>query len=325
MAGHCSARIRYPSGPDVHLTNQGHGANQQPNTRRRAFSSYRSWRKASAGTRRSRCCTSGRSPSPGGACSLLFEPHPATGHLHATSGAGIESLPTGSWHPDGREGALLARSFAEARRCRRAAPLRTDAAASRPSRTERGASCCHSRTTAGDSGCLPSACRRTPTTAPAALQAQRRACRLHPGARALPASAAGRVRTGYPRSARRICGPASPPRSISRAPSNRSAWRDPALRCRPDDGLAARARVAHRSCRTASSDASYLRDRRIACEPTTRSRRRRSRCGRVRAGLATNRSEATSVLTVPLRGCRRALGSMVFEGVSVEPGDDITS
>jgi PAS domain-containing protein len=43
-----------------------------------------------------------------------------------------------------------------------------------------------------------------------------------------------------------------------------------------------------------------------------------------RAGLASIRTEPTSVLTVPLRGCRRALGSVVFEGVRVEPGDDIS-
>jgi GAF domain-containing protein len=40
-----------------------------------------------------------------------------------------------------------------------------------------------------------------------------------------------------------------------------------------------------------------------------------------RAGLATNPPEATSLLTVPLRGCRRALGTVVCEGVRVEPGD----
>jgi PAS domain-containing protein len=43
-----------------------------------------------------------------------------------------------------------------------------------------------------------------------------------------------------------------------------------------------------------------------------------------RAGLAANGTEATSLLTVPLRGCRRALGTMVFEGVRIEPGDDIS-
>ena len=32
---------------------------------------------------------------------------------------------------------------------------------------------------------------------------------------------------------------------------------------------------------------------------------------------------ATSTVTVPLRGCRRALGTVVFEGVRVEPGGEL--
>ena len=43
----------------------------------------------------------------------------------------------------------------------------------------------------------------------------------------------------------------------------------------------------------------------------------------LRAGLASRRTEATSIVTVPLRGCRRALGTLVFEGVRSEAGDDI--
>ena len=55
-----------------------------------------------------------RSHVSGGACSLLFEPHPATGHLHVTSGAGIDVLPIGSWHPAGRRRRrCLPRSFAK--------------------------------------------------------------------------------------------------------------------------------------------------------------------------------------------------------------------
>ena len=43
-----------------------------------------------------------------------------------------------------------------------------------------------------------------------------------------------------------------------------------------------------------------------------------------RSGLASHRSDPTHVLTVPLRGLRRTLGTIVFEGVRIEPGDDIT-
>ena len=45
---------------------------------------------------------------------------------------------------------------------------------------------------------------------------------------------------------------------------------------------------------------------------------------RARAEIARGDDEAvTSMVTVPLRGCRRALGTIVFEGVRVEPGGEL--
>ena len=45
---------------------------------------------------------------------------------------------------------------------------------------------------------------------------------------------------------------------------------------------------------------------------------------RMRAGIASiDADAATSMVTVPLRGCRRALGTIVFEGVRVEPGGEL--
>ncbi len=45
---------------------------------------------------------------------------------------------------------------------------------------------------------------------------------------------------------------------------------------------------------------------------------------RIRAELVTPpEGSATAVVTVPLRGCRRALGTIVFEGVRVEPGGEL--
>lgn len=43
----------------------------------------------------------------------------------------------------------------------------------------------------------------------------------------------------------------------------------------------------------------------------------------LRAGLSTSADTPTSTLTVPLRGCRRALGTVVFDGVRVDAGDDL--
>jgi PAS domain S-box-containing protein len=47
---------------------------------------------------------------------------------------------------------------------------------------------------------------------------------------------------------------------------------------------------------------------------------RRSRAEIVHSG---DTDSATSLVTVPLRGCRRALGAVVFEGVRVEPGGEL--
>ncbi|MGE5246014.1 MAG: ATP-binding protein [Betaproteobacteria bacterium] len=44
---------------------------------------------------------------------------------------------------------------------------------------------------------------------------------------------------------------------------------------------------------------------------------------RARAEILTTRDAATAVVTVPLRGCRRALGTIVFDGVRVEPGGEL--
>ncbi len=44
---------------------------------------------------------------------------------------------------------------------------------------------------------------------------------------------------------------------------------------------------------------------------------------RVRAEVVSPADEATSTVTVPLRGCRRALGTIVFEGVRVDTGGEL--
>ena len=52
-------------------------------------------------------------------------------------------------------------------------------------------------------------------------------------------------------------------------------------------------------------------------------RRRRSRCGARARRSAGVGEEVTATVTVPLRGTRRALGTIVFEGVRVEPGGEL--
>ena len=107
MAG--LARLESVSaGPDVHLTNQGMEPISSP---AHAPAQLLSLLVEGVGRNAALSVLQRASPSRG-ACSLLSTPTYA-GHLHATSGAGIEGLPSGSWHPDGREGARLARSFAK--------------------------------------------------------------------------------------------------------------------------------------------------------------------------------------------------------------------
>src|SRR5579864_2406298 len=45
----------------------------------------------------------------GGRCSLLFQYNPRNGSLHATSGVGVDALPTAGWEPGE---AIVAQSFA---------------------------------------------------------------------------------------------------------------------------------------------------------------------------------------------------------------------
>src|SRR5581483_8116773 len=45
---------------------------------------------------------------------------------------------------------------------------------------------------------------------------------------------------------------------------------------------------------------------------------------RARAEIVTTDADApTAMVTVPLRGCRRALGTIVFDGVRVDPGGEL--
>ncbi len=72
----------------------------------------------------------------------------------------------------------------------------------------------------------------------------------------------------------------------------------------------------------ASSDAHVARGTQIATDDPTAPAAAAMR--RVRAELVTLEADApTAMLTVPLRGCRRALGTAVFEGVRVEPGGEL--
>ena len=258
----------------------------------------------------------------GGSCSLLFEPHPATGQLHATSGSGIDFLPTGAWHPDGREGALLSQAFSK----RSVVPV---------SRLEEQMPQLYERLSSSSEVILlplendsrrfgllavgmPSDARggagaleRSDVTAGLILALElsrlRQREEFERDVRDLLETFAGHLATTLDLA--RALEPLCVATTRLFAADRTTVW----LYDRVSRSL-----VPH-----ASSDASYAAaveavraDDPVA--PASIALRT------MRAGLATDRSDATSVLTVPLRGCRRSLGSMVFEGVRVEPGDDIS-
>jgi signal transduction histidine kinase len=257
----------------------------------------------------------------GGSCSLLFEPHPASGHLHVTSGAGIDALPIDPWQPGGGEAALLAKIFAD----RIAAPL---------ARLAEDMPQLHLLLRAPAAFLLPLASdtRRFGLLAVGVADATAQAAGpLHESdvpAGFLLALELSRLRqreefehdvrdllTSF---ADRLAGTLDLAHALEPlcVASTRLFAGDRTTVWLHD-------RESRRLVPLSSSDVSYL--------PTAVSVRTDDPIAPAavamrsqRAGLATMRSESTSVLTVPLRGCRRALGTLVFEGVRIEPGDDIS-
>jgi PAS domain S-box-containing protein len=72
----------------------------------------------------------------------------------------------------------------------------------------------------------------------------------------------------------------------------------------------------------ASSDAHQTRGTRVGTDDPSAPAAAAMR--RARAEIATLEADApTAMLTVPLRGCRRALGTIVFDGVRVDPGGEL--
>jgi PAS domain S-box-containing protein len=72
----------------------------------------------------------------------------------------------------------------------------------------------------------------------------------------------------------------------------------------------------------ASSDAHFARGTRVSTDDASSAAAAAMR--RSRSEIATHDVNApTAMVTVPLRGCRRALGTVVFDGVRVEPGGEL--
>ena len=256
----------------------------------------------------------------GGTSSILFEPHPASGLLQATSGSGIEELPTEAWRPRGDEAALIGESFGS----RRAVAV-TGLALKMPLLRKRlGADRAVLLPLLTDTQRVGLLVIGMPAGAPhdvadlerselpAAFLLALELARLRQreefehDVRALLDAFSVRLWSSLdlPGALEPLCAAATnlfaadrttvwiyerDSRSLVPLASSEPGHAHSADPVRADDPLA----PAATALRT------------------------------LRAGLASRRTEATSIVTVPLRGCRRALGTLVFEGVRIEAGDDI--
>jgi hypothetical protein len=257
----------------------------------------------------------------GGSCSLLFESHPGSASLHATSGHGLDALPTTPWDPSPSEAAALAGCFAGGRPV---AFERLDEVA--PSLAERLGT--------GTGVIVPLATR----VERMGLVAIGVPSGVQPDLTALESSDVGRgfllaLELARLRQREEL---EHEIRTLLDGFADRlAATLDFALAIEP---------LCEEVSRLFGADRMnvWLHDREarqlvlhassnygpISGPPAVRADDPISPAAAAlrsaRAGLGRATDSATSLLTVPLRGCRRALGTLVFEGVRIEPGDDIT-
>lgn len=258
----------------------------------------------------------------GALCSILFEQKPGGTALQVTSGSGVEHLPTDAWHPSVRESALISQAFGS-----RATTLVRSVSTEMPNLFLRlradhallvplvAASRRVGLLTLG----LPAGIGERAVSAlessdvPAGLLVALELSRL-------------RQREELEAEARQVICAFSEQLSTSLALA-------PALEAM----CVAATRVfgadrttvwAHqRDTRTLSAVASSDPGYRANVTPVRVDDPLAPAASALRmqqAGLASTAQAVTSTLIVPLRGCRRALGGLVFEGVRIEPGEDLT-
>ncbi|MES1254149.1 MAG: ATP-binding protein, partial [Acidobacteriota bacterium] len=265
--------------------------------------------------------------STGGERSLLFEHNPRNGILHATSGFGLEMLPSEPWVPGPRDAAIIADAFG------RGEPvLVTDADREMPDLAAqletravlllalRKGSDRIGLLAVGFAGRAPAAVGPGADHVADAFVVALEICRLrqreelhHELRRLLEDFAQGistTLQLGTPLAA--FCEGASRLFGADRT----SVWlhdrraRLLVLRASSDGAHAARG-VPVDADEVLSPVAAAMRHARaeIALD--------------AKAAMPADQPMATCTVTVPLRGCRRALGTVVFEGVRIEAGDEL--
>ena len=257
----------------------------------------------------------------GGACSLMFQLNPRTAGLQATSGFGLEALKTDPWLPGPEEAALVADAFA-----RRVPTLIADTTRQTPdlaARLETRAALLLPLVRRGERvGLLAVGFDQPPAAGDieaGAVEAAdafmtalelfhlRQADDLQRDVRALleefTASLAATLNLAagldiFCHGANRLFG-------ADRA----SVW----IHDR---------RARHLVLQASSDPADVARGVRVSSEDVSAPAAISMRRARAEI-VAPPEGEATAMVTVPLRGCRRALGTIVFEGVRVETGGEI--
>ena len=255
----------------------------------------------------------------GGRCSLLFQHNPRNGMLHATSGSGLELLRADAWLPEPEEAAIVAAAFD-----RNAPVLVADAAERMPDLAARLAS--HAALLiplvrgADRAGLLAVGYPAPPHDLPAELGDVGDAFLI-----ALELSHL-RQREELQRDVRALLDQFS-----SQLASTLNLVRGVELFCHGANVLFGADRtsvwVHDRRARSlvlhASSDMRHAaRTMQVSVDDGSAPAAVAMR--RTRAEIIPGEGEdVTAIVTVPLRGTRRALGTIVFEGVRVQPGGEL--
>lgn len=256
----------------------------------------------------------------GGLVSLLFEPHPASGHMQVTSGAGLDALPGVPWTPRSAEAAVVGQIFGG-----RTPVVVSDAAIQMPTlQAQVGTASLLLMPLLSDTRRVGLLAIGLPADSQVSLDALR-ASDLQAGFLVALELSNLRQRYEFEQDVRGLLDTFS-----DKLSGTLDLTRALTPLCRAMTRLFGADRTTvwlhergRRSVATfASSDPALMDPPRVVraddpLEPAAIALRSQ------RSGLSGSLNEATSLLCIPLRGCRRALGVVTCEGVRIEPGDTI--
>lgn len=256
----------------------------------------------------------------GGSVSLLFEPNPAGGHMQATSGAGLDTLPGAPWTPGRAESTVVAQVFGG-----RIPVVIQDAVASVPALQQQvGTASIVLLPMVADTRRVGLLAVGVPADTPESVDALRKSDIL-PGFLVALELSHLRQRYDFEEDLRELLDTFST--SLS---STLDLTRALTPLCRAMTRLFGADRTtvwlhdrARRAVVTFASSDPALMDPPTSVRADDPVASAAVALRRPRAGLSSSVDAATSLLSIPLRGCRRALGVVTCEGVRIEPGDDI--